>query len=312
MRLFANSIVPRVVSAVLLAAALAKLHDLIVVVEVDAKVAALTALIIIWEGVLSVWLALRPGSMLARSTAVGTFAAFTVSAAQKALDGDASCRCFGAVEIAPVAICVADFCLFTMLVLARDRSINFGGSAARLTTVVSFLAIVSGAVVLEHISDAAIVELASVTVDGSSKQKVRLDPYAWKGLPFPVFEFIDGGHAIRTGTWHVLMLRPGCPTCEAYLDSLKRRLRSDQLVLLNVMDDRATTPTLDVSDATKSFVLSRAHEWIVETPVLIGLRDGIVTNVGSLPAAGDREMVLEPEAAYLENFGALNPTRAAN
>ena len=108
---------------------------------------------------------------------------------------------------------------------------------------------------------------------------ILLDPQRWVGKEFPLFSrFAEptGFEALRQGTWSVLLVQSGCPTCAKKMAELeKEKPENVAIVVISSSAGRIASPSLPV------FWLDKQNAWSAVTPCMIELSDGICVNVAA-------------------------------
>jgi hypothetical protein len=235
----------------LLAAAAVKARDVILsrasagVLE-DAPVSVVVALIAS-EVVLAAWLLSGWKSPFARPVAGATFFLFSLVSAWAA-SGNRPCGCFGALDIPAWATCALDASL-AVLLLPR----------LRLLPVCALI---------------VVVPLGAATRTGDEKPIRLLAPDEWVGTSFPLFAEAGMDPKVRRGSWKFLFFHPHCPRCQEALHH-----PAERGVAINVSD-------VLLSERPPGWLIARLdprYEWLMETPVIVRVSDGIVTAVSRPP-----------------------------
>lgn len=113
----------------------------------------------------------------------------------------------------------------------------------------------------------------------------ELDPPAWTGKPLPILEQIETDQDLRKGRWMVILYHRDCPRCDrVILDSYKHEtILRGRLLLVEVPHLEPTYAKLPTSYGREIRMakLSLSKKWLVATPVLIHLEEGVVRQVGT-------------------------------
>ncbi|MBY0232514.1 MAG: hypothetical protein K2W96_24815 [Gemmataceae bacterium] len=118
---------------------------------------------------------------------------------------------------------------------------------------------------------------------GSLGDLVVLDVENWSGQRLPVLEHIDIGKRIGRGGWTVIFHHRDCPKCEALIQAAARRARSGEAIALVEVpalsgDGETLAPRRDRAFAASRLAASR--RWVVDTPQVLRVEDGVVVRVG--------------------------------
>jgi hypothetical protein len=106
-----------------------------------------------------------------------------------------------------------------------------------------------------------------------------LDVESWVGRSFPLLDYVDVGEELKSNRWQVLLYRHDCPRCESALRQLTVD-RAMNLAVVSVPPHTAITKRVDVE--RDKVVLGRLPDrgtWILETPTVVELSNGVVVSV---------------------------------
>ena len=107
---------------------------------------------------------------------------------------------------------------------------------------------------------------------------VQLEPAAWIGKEFPIRNYVVDGQGLMTGEWTILLSSPGCSECERVKRNLRKNAGEEVLVaILQISGKKLREAPIDT--AIPVFTVDNGISWMVETPVVLGLDDGVVRNV---------------------------------
>ncbi len=304
----------RILGLVLLAAALMKVHELSAVPYLD-QFPPRWALIVFteFEILFGLWLILKPPKQYHRITwlvATCLFLLFACVTLFKALAGEASCGCFGRVEISPWYTLIFDSSIVALLLWFRPvenrifawrnillslHSLRSKDSAASILGV-GFIWLVfcipSAWIMVNFVetdtrSDLSV--LGHIFEGLDNKPVVVLEPEKWIGKEFPLLGHIDIEERLNEGEWIVLLFHHDCPDCQKIISKYTKLkdVFSDKegLVHLALIESPPFSDLAEV-DYRKSFHYAKGRldeslEWFVESPVEIQLSRGIVTNVAN-------------------------------
>lgn len=224
-----------------------------------------------------------------RSFAILLFTAFAGYSLYLALNGAASCSCFGGVHVNPWWTLGLD-CV-VVLGLLSSALIERGSQGNKLD---SSNALLRATIQSRHRAIAAIMGVAVISTvlllrnagqrtalaDGmlsSTGGLVILEPERWVGQKLPFAQSVDLD--LSKGEWIVLLHRHDCPVCQETVPQYERRAKAGERIALVEVP-----PYGDFDAREKACHYSRLkedHEWFVETPVEMRLKDGRVTAVNT-------------------------------
>lgn len=314
---------------VLLAAALFKVHELSTTPYLD-KFPPRWVMIVFTELeiLFALWLFFVP-KRLTQTTwlaTLGLFSFFTCVTLYKALTGEASCGCFGRVEINPWYTLIFDSTVVGLLLWFRPAGAFI--EAWRVMLSVCFLRSESGAASLitartlgisviwlifcipsawsmanfvETDNHGDLSALGQVFEGSNGKPVVVLEPEKWVGKECPLLNHIDIGNRLGKGDWIVLLFHHDCLDCQIAIpvyeslgDKLSKNKTSSQIALIETPPFGNPGNGSDIKGGScVNGRLSGSHEWLVETPVEIRFTRGIVTHVaGRNEIAGHSKKVV--------------------
>jgi|WetSurMetagenome_2_1015567.scaffolds.fasta_scaffold09763_2 hypothetical protein len=289
---WAHSVVRRIVGLILLTAAALKVHQLATQPTLDTSLldsrAVLTAWVLAEIGLgLWLWSGLLPRA--GHGAAVGCFTLFSAVTFWKAVHGEASCGCFGVVEVNPWYTLILDLAVVVSLIVFRPA---WRPAAVplrwRLRLATTLLLTLTAGFVSAFASasyrPAALSEEGQIIGDAAF---VVLEPETWIGKPFPLARYVEGAGDIGKGRWTVVLYRHDCPHCQEKVPELQRQAR--EAGLLNGIPSVAMIELPPYAPPDKALVapdsgclagrVSNVRNWFVETPVVLTLADGRVTTI---------------------------------
>jgi thiol-disulfide isomerase/thioredoxin len=283
-------------AAILIIAATLKTHQLIANPALGVLYGSrwLHAGLIEYECILAVWLlsGLRPA--WCRGVLLVSFAGFGCYSLYLALSGTESCGCFGQVRVNPWLTFTLDAGLVVLLWQWSPHcgggSWGFGVGLTRPGRMPSSFRMTAGLAVLV-VPVLAIVGWGSGTeatdADSVATQNlVVLEPEKWIGKRFSLFEYIDIGERLSTGSWVLVFYHHDCSKCqeaipkyERLAQELKESGQAIQVALIQV-------PPYGTLGLVENQIrwrgrLSNRKEWFVITPYEVRLTDGQVTAVST-------------------------------
>lgn len=234
--------------------------------------------LILAESFLALWLLSGIAPCRCRTVALIAFGAFAIVSGVKALQGESTCGCFGAASVSPVVTLVLDLATMFLLTIAgsdRERSAA-GRFTSRLVYVpfcggvaVCTLLIVPQLLVVRGHDTCSIVRVGGRTI-------VEPQP----GCPLHLVAYLECEADLNVGTWSLLLVDPQCQDCVSILHDDERLVIIPNLVVVSVGDVRMTPRLLACSTA----VLGNPKDWIVETPLIVRIQDGMIVEVSRIQA----------------------------
>lgn len=236
-------------------------------------------LVVEFELFFGIWLFFGMLPRLTWLASIGCFSVFASVSFYKAISGEASCGCFGTALINPWITMVLNLVVIGLLLHFRPKndlsglSYLFENPLRRELTLFLGISIIIGGAVYGWIAQMTF-ERLNVIGQVLEGNVVKLEPVAWIGKEFPLRDYVNEGPDLMVGKWTVLLSRPGCADCEGVRNELYNQMDREEtsVVLLNVVSS---------GKGTGSNFRSLASEinWIVETPLVLELQDGIVYRV---------------------------------
>lgn len=146
------------------------------------------------------------------------FAGFAGVSLLKAVSGEASCGCFGRVQVNPWYTVGLDVAAVLALVWSRPSAWGKELEAPlawspRLTLVAVLFPLVGipARVAMANYRPDELTDTGAIVGDSNL---VVLEPESWTGMRFPLMEHIDIGGTLSRGRWIVLLFHHDCPDCQ--------------------------------------------------------------------------------------------------
>ena len=229
-----------------------------------------------------------------RWATLGLFSTFATVSLYKALSGEVSCGCFGQAQVNPwwmfgLDIVIVGF-VFSFKVFSQAQKSYFSAVPENnrfFHSLCSFtiVAMTFGGLIylyLSHLQYSRLSELGYVI--GNSKV-VELTPNEWQGKPFPFKEYCSLNIDMSDSTLFVMFQRKGCLDCELLRQAIIRMTKTNNisLVVLDVSEMSNSKSSHAKSLAKDENVFygktNTEYTWLVETPIVLELRNGIVYHV---------------------------------
>ena len=241
-----------------------------------------------FELALGLWLLSGYRSEQGRFMALGAFGVFSLFTLARAINGEASCGCFGKVSVNPwytlsfdLAALVALTWRQTGAVFAVTGSQHFRAMAALFIFLI--VGVPAGIIMTTF-------RMARVTDEGDIIGKGRvvlLEPENWTGRRFPLRKYVDIGDVLMHGRWIVLLYRHDCSKCQEEAPKFRQRARAmagyltAPRVALIEMPPYGNDDSLSIFTASEYRMghLSNVNDWFVKTPATLYLVDGVVRPV---------------------------------
>ncbi len=216
------------------------------------------------------------------------FALFGGISLFRALRGDSSCGCFGAVSASPWLIAVVDGAAVLTLLIVRTP-INPDAVRVpfvrrpRIPLIATIAVGVPAALLMARYEPASLAADGELAGDGGV---IVLDPETWLGKPFPLSSHIDIGDSLSRGRWVLLFYHHDCAQCQQAVLRRERSARpskdgtpSDSIALIEVPPLGSLPHATDGKDGLIYAHLDDSRDWFVATPLEVILDNGIVRAV---------------------------------
>ena len=257
----------------------------------------------IGEVLFGLWLLIGLYSRTSWFLSGALFVTFLAISLNKALSGNPSCDCLGAIQVSPWYSVAFNIVALSLLILAhpaaktqsalvRPRLVGFALIAVPLAA-----AIPVGSRFFHNGTDAA--QLHALAVSPQPEQ--------WVGQQLPLMPVINIRDQLQRGEWLVMFYHGNCQPCReaipqflALAHEYSSRSTPIRLALIEV-------PPLDKNDAgsrSESFVrgqLSGMNRSPIRTPLFVHLRESVVSKVSDVPDRGlaDESNAPNSQSGYL-------------
>ncbi|MBI1900439.1 MAG: hypothetical protein HYS13_04895 [Planctomycetia bacterium] len=238
--------------------------------------------LIVGEFALAAWLLSGRAELGSWVAAVLCFSAFAGVSIAKALAREASCGCFGSLEISPWLAGLIDVAVVTGLCIWRPTVALSGTRLSRhrvgACLLVAAPVVLACAAALGMFVDAPAVLTDDGTIAGNG-HTVLVEPDNWVGKRLPLLAYLDIAQQVESGQWRVVFFREGCASCSAaisatFSDGGTEEGQSVAVVRTGGSPAQHRTQWRCLSGQTDTSI-----EWLMETPLIVDLMDGVVTRI---------------------------------
>jgi hypothetical protein len=202
----------------------------------------------------------------------------------KAVNGERSCGCFGPLSVSPWVTAGLDALVLAALAWAKpETKANATGRPW------AAFALLSGASIAFTVALIFLASPAQLNANGNvegNAATVALRPEEWIGQPCPLIPQMDIGSRLQRGEWVVLLHRAGCDVCRemmprylARVADSRKRSAGPGWALIEVPGEGESAAESWVAPGLLSGRLSETRRWVVQTPIILRLEDGVVTQV---------------------------------
>ena len=240
--------------------------------------------------------------------AVGCFGLFAAVSLYKAVSGEASCGCFGPVEVNPWYTFSFDVVAVGLLLwFWPKQKLEFGEILhhnQRLLVRLLVVAVVwlilavptTYAIVFTAKSDLTAIGSEFVAING--KKIISVEPEKWIGKPLPLLPYIKCCDNLTNGVWLILLYKHKCPVCiEAkgeFRDLSEEFLNRNNCPRIAVIDtppyDKNTSGNSSKDSCSYGKLQSLADQkWMVHATLVLLVDQGKVQRVFDYPQ--DRELI---------------------
>ena len=236
-----------------------------------------------FELVLGIWLLSGLYKRLVWVLVTACLSLFSCVTFYKALSGEASCGCFGTVEVNPWYTLILDVSAVVALLIFRPNlhkrqlTQHYWPRLATMFAITLAIGIPAGLAMGSYTP-------AALTTEGEiigSSEFVILEPEEWTGRQFPLINHIDIGNQLAKGDWVVLLYHHDCPQCAEAIpvyEQIGRALAGNENYLqIAIIEMPPYGPNEECRPCFSVHgYLSNTKEWFVTTPVVALLRNGEV------------------------------------
>jgi len=249
-------------------------------------------LLLQFEILLAVWLIVGFQAAWSRRVAIVTFGVFAGVSLFHAIAGAESCGCFGRMQVNPWLMLAMDVVLVALLWRwspdSREQAwakAIFASRTARWLSAAAIVALLAGSFVLLHYGTRS--GRYSIVADGIAVQgdTVVLRPEAWLGSDCPLLGLVDGDAPLRHGEWIAVLYRHDCETCRKAVIGYRLRATARQAgeasIALIELPPHDQEENVELPAPSMHLRLSDHQQWLVQTPMIIRLRDSKVISIDS-------------------------------
>jgi len=251
---------------------------------------ALPVLQVQLELLLGVWLLSGLHGFVSRLAATLCFAAFLCVAVYQGLTGQASCGCFGKVQVNPWITAALDATVLAALLLTIRRRTGPPSRPSR-SGPVRWALTLALALAVTATAGVNMVRYRPGRFDADGQivgdpDHVLLLPQQWVGRQCPLLDHIDIGDSLRAGRWRLLLYRWDCPECHEAIEKLLRLERDRPAIAVPGARHTAVVQIPPYAPEGQDPVpgdapfargrLGDERRWFVATPTVIELSDGRV------------------------------------
>lgn len=226
------------------------------------------------EVLLDVWLLSGWQASIARKVAIIAFAAFSLVSFGKWLGGANSCGCFGGVRVPPGITTVLDLVVIATLAAWRPEQVEPNKNRLAFWSGTAITGVLATLLIPLAAPDYVENTIGQTTADGST---IVMMPNKWNGSPLPIAKYISGDNRYLKGQWQMVLYHEDCDKCQRLIADMTSTPQPIPVVMVEVPPHQ-TTPRHD-NEQFQWRKLSDQKNWFVSAPVVLDLRDGIVTRV---------------------------------
>ncbi len=257
---------------------------------------------IVFEASLAAWLLSGTAAKWSRRVALAAFGVFACVALYEAVGGAESCGCFGQFKVNPWITVIVDLLFAGTLARSpwwhglKTRPMNgrrFGIFGACLIAII-------GLTVWRYNQSLAVDKGGNDGILFTQDGLAILDTDNWVGKPLPIASYLNATSpsskiavtGYQTGNVVIMIYSNECDHCRRavprYVAWLKDNSKTTPFWFVEMppyakADEALVSPALGIN----CLRLSDQHEWFAQTPVLVKLENGIVTQVVEGDAAAD-------------------------
>ncbi|MGO8746693.1 MAG: MauE/DoxX family redox-associated membrane protein [Thermoguttaceae bacterium] len=250
-------------------------------------------LVVVIEGEIALGLALVAGirKRLTWAAALACFSVFAVVSLAKTVGGEASCGCWGRMDVPPIWTACLDVTAAAALLLCRrartERDRLCHQRLARAITGTLWCVLTTATLLIgvgaKHWSPAH-----GMGVAPGESAVVAITPRSWVGERFPLLPDIDIGERLAQGRWVVLLYRRDCGCCQRAIQSCEQlavrlscRGSPESVALVEIPPYEKSQRPVSVTSACCDGRILHINRLAGETPIAALLQNGIVLDVGT-------------------------------
>jgi hypothetical protein len=240
------------------------------------------------EGAVGVWIIIGRSVVLQHLVSTVAYLVFATIVCFRAISGEGTCGCFGAVRVSPWLMFVVDSTAAVFLIGTFPNRVSETGRS-QLGSGALVPPITCGVLLscVAWINQPGLIN-SGTTSSFTDGQVVFVEPERWDGGQCPLLAHIDVKEVLSVGSWRLMFYHYGCPKCREILSKFAPgqagAVEGDRLALIAVPPYGDQDDELFHSAASIHGRLSDRLQWFVETPLEVWVRDGLVEKVGG---AGD-------------------------
>lgn len=204
------------------------------------------------------------------------FTLFAVYSMHRAVAGFKQCGCFGAVSVPPWVTAAIDLVAAVGLLVLPAESLLRHSRRARVAAVTAVA--ISLPVLWMGLSWVNSASRGGVAAWTSGSMKI-LSPDEWVGKAFPIASSIAPATNIAEGAWDVLMFHHSCPKCQEVVPVQRAHAAANPSTRLLLLEVPPCGPPPTVSPNVTVAKLDDSQSWFVSAPVMIRVKNGVVTSV---------------------------------
>jgi len=238
-----------------------------------------TFALIVFEFVFAAWLLTGWLPRVTWWLAVACFTVFALVAGTKLLWGEPDCGCFGNVQLLPVAALLIDVTALTSLLTCRRSA----GCAQRTRPqLAGVVVLVTLPIMGLHLAsrEGQLVEVAPGLK--LSTDLAVVDPSQWvPGTRFSLLPYIKSRTDLNVGEWTIVLIDPDCQICRALTEQFEHNgaevAATGRTAVISVAPSRRGPKKEETAH------LVRSRQWIIQTPLVTRISDGLLTHVKHPP-----------------------------